>query len=179
MADIWFTSDTHFFHKTITWIGRGRPWETVDEMNDALVYNWNQSVQKSDRIYHLGDFSFGNREQTDQIIGRLNGQIHVIRGNHDSGLDRFASRFVSYQQYKEIKVDGQRLVLFHYPIHSWHQVGKGSFHLHGHCHGLLPDSLDRPRCDVGVDAWGFAPVNYETIRERLLPLVGWRPGDHH
>jgi Calcineurin-like phosphoesterase len=91
MSTVWFTSDTHFFHKRILEF-TDRPCDSVEEMNEALVRNWNKHVAKGDRVYHLGDFSFGTRSQTEEMIGRLRGQIHLIRGNHDDVLDRFADR---------------------------------------------------------------------------------------
>lgn len=177
--NVWFTSDTHFFHKNIMHIGKGRPWPDSDTMTDALVERWNKDVRKGDRIYHLGDFSFGNKAQTDDVLARLHGQIHLIRGNHDGGLDRFADRFVSYQAYKEIKIGCHRLVLFHFPIHSWHNVHHGSLHLHGHCHGGLPDN-GSTRMDVGVDTHDYRPWHVDEILERLVPRIGaWLPGDYH
>lgn len=175
---MWFTGDTHFWHDKIIWLGKGRPFDSVEAMNEALIERWNERVGKSDRVYHLGDFAFGNREQKEAIIPRLNGQIHMIRGNHDGSLDALSSKFASYRPYHELKVDGTRLVLFHFPIHSWHKIGQGALHLHGHSHGLLPD-IGAPRMDVGVDACGYAPISYEEVVERLAPRVGWLPGDHH
>jgi calcineurin-like phosphoesterase family protein len=105
--------------------------------------------------------------------------VHFVRGNHDRGMDRFADRFASFSQYKEITVADQRFVLFHFPIHSWHKVGQGSMHLHGHSHGLLPD-YGVPRLDVGVDSHGFAPISVEEVVSILGPRIGtWEPGDHH
>lgn len=181
MEDIWFTSDTHFWHKNIIVIGKGRPWDTVEDMNEALIERWNALVNQGDRIYHLGDFSFGNKAKTMEVVRRLRGQIHVVRGNHDHVLDKaqVASMFASYQPYKEIKVEGQRLVLFHYPIHSWHDAHHGALHLHGHCHGGLADDGTKPRMDVGVDTHDYEPWHISEVLERLQPRLGWLPGDHH
>lgn len=177
--DIWFTADTHFHHSKIVWLGNGRPFADVEAMNEALIERWNERVKRHHRVYFLGDFSFGNRAATEAVLDRLNGQIHFVRGNHDGGMDRLSSRFASFQQYKEVKIGEHRLVLFHFPIHSWHKVGHGALHLHGHSHGLLPDDGLKPRMDVGVDTHDFAPWHIDEVLERLLPRVGWAPGDHH
>lgn len=174
---IFFTSDTHFGHKNLLHLGRGRPFSSIEEHDEALVDRWNERVQPQDRVYHLGDFAFANRDRTEEILDRLKGQIHFVRGNHDSGMDRFASRFASYQQYKEIRVEGQRIVLFHFPVASWHKAHHGSWHLHGHCHGNF-QAPNGPMADVGVDCWDFAPVAYEEIAEALSTKT-WTPTDHH
>ena len=53
---IFFTSDTHFNHKAIISYC-SRPFESVEEMNDRLIDNWNQVVKPNDTVYHLGDFA--------------------------------------------------------------------------------------------------------------------------
>jgi calcineurin-like phosphoesterase family protein len=176
MAD-YFWSDPHFFHKRILEF-TDRPYATVEEMNDALLEQWNSTVTKRDRGFLLGDLSFGSRVQTKEILEKLNGQLHVIRGNHDDPIDRYSSMFASYQDYKEIRIDGQKIVLMHFPIESWHGAHKGTWHLHGHCHGSLPDK-GIPRIDVGVDAFGRGgPLSFERIKE-IMKDRSYMPVDHH
>lgn len=54
---IWFTSDTHFGHNNIMKFCQ-RPWKTVEEMDNALIQNWNSVVGENDIVFHLGDFAF-------------------------------------------------------------------------------------------------------------------------
>lgn len=42
---IWFTSDFHLGHKSAIRMC-DRPFETVEEMNEALIGNFNRSVKK-------------------------------------------------------------------------------------------------------------------------------------
>ena len=59
MRKIFFTGCTHFGHSPI--IGYcNRPFNTLQEMDDELIYNWNIVVDKSDIVYLLGDFAFKN-----------------------------------------------------------------------------------------------------------------------
>lgn len=55
---VFFTADTHFFHHSIIKYCR-RPFRSVEEMNAGIIARWNAQVGKDDRIYHLGDVSFG------------------------------------------------------------------------------------------------------------------------
>ena len=64
-----FTSDTHYGHTNICrgesrWEGkRGcRDFDSVPEMNEAIVEGINSSVGQHDILYHLGDWSFGGFE---------------------------------------------------------------------------------------------------------------------
>jgi len=182
VTTIWFTADTHFHHKNILHLGRGRPWDTVEEMNDALVHNWNQQVLPHDHVYHLGDISFGGREATLETMRRLHGNIHIIKGNHDqpkmlSYLSAEMPNVTEIRNYLEIKVDGQKIVLFHFPILDWHGLHKGSWHLHGHCHANLQFD-NGPMLDVGMDNMSYTPIDFESVRA-LLKDVPPKFHTHH
>jgi calcineurin-like phosphoesterase family protein len=175
VSSTFFTSDTHFGHKRMLDF---RPFVSTEEMDEALIANWNERIGRGDRVYHLGDFSFANKERTAEIIGRLNGQIHLVRGNHDKMLDRCASLFASFQEYKTVKVDGQRLVLFHFAMRTWDLSHHGSWSLYGHSHGNLADDPGAMSMDVGVDPNGLRPVAFEEVAERMAAKV-FVPVDHH
>lgn len=175
---IFFTSDTHFGHKSILHLGNGRPFSSVEEMDEAMIERWNDRVGPNDRIYHLGDFSFYNPTRTESIVRRLNGHKHFVSGNHDKPMNGLGHYFESVQDYKSIKVGSQKLVLFHFPILSWLDVGRGSWMLHGHCHGNLKEDLEMARMDIGVDTHDFRPWSFEEISARLLSRTG-TPSDHH
>ena len=175
MSSVFFTSDTHFGHSRMLDF---RPFASTEEMDEALIANWNERVGRGDRVYHLGDFSWSNRERTAEVIGRLNGQIHLVRGNHDKALDRLASMFTSFSEYKTIKVGDQRIVLFHYAMRVWDMSHYGSWHLYGHSHGNLADDPGALSMDVGVDPNGLRPVSFEEIGERMAGKV-FVPVDHH
>lgn len=177
MADVFFTADTHFNHKNILLFGRGAHFSDVEEMNERLIQNWNAVVGKHDRIYHLGDFSFGPKEGIIEVIERLNGDIHMVRGNHDRQLDSLKQMFASFGDYKEIKVDGQRVCMSHFPFLTWHQAHYGAWMLHGHSHGRL-EPTTQPRVDVGVDCWGYSPVSFEELKQTMQGR-SYSAVDHH
>lgn len=64
MTNVFVTSDTHFSHKNACkfmnedGLAKMRPWNDVEEMNEALIENWNKVVSKDDKVYHLGDVAF-------------------------------------------------------------------------------------------------------------------------
>ena len=51
-------ADTHFNHKNIIDYCN-RPFTDADNMNTALIQNWNSVVKSDDIVYHLGDFAVG------------------------------------------------------------------------------------------------------------------------
>lgn len=179
--DIYFWSDTHFGHKGLIAHGFRQGFSSIEEHDEALIERYNARVGRNDRVYLLGDISFYNKVKTIELMKRLNGRKFVIWGNHDHSLKSAVKAEPSIveqdYQYKEIKVGEQRLVLFHFPIESWHGVGGGAWHLHGHSHNNLPMS-EMARLDVGVDAFPNAPVSYDEVALILKDRVGM-PNDHH
>lgn len=176
---IWFTSDTHFGHKNVIKFC-SRPYDSVEEMDEKLIAAWNARVKHNDTIYHLGDLSFHKAAETATIISRLNGRIHLVRGNHDREqmLAACSSRLVWIKDYFELKHDKQLIVLSHFPFLTWNKSHHGALHLHGHCHGSLPDSPDALRIDVGVDCHGYAPISLEEIRQKMS-MKKFKAVDHH
>lgn len=79
---IFFTSDTHFCHKNIISYA-GRPFFSTEEMDKALIENWNSVVPEDGIVFHLGDFCFGGNTQWKTIRKKLNGKIYLILGNHE------------------------------------------------------------------------------------------------
>lgn len=167
-----FTSDTHFGHSRIIEYC-DRPFASVQQMDEEMIFRWNSRVDESDVVYHLGDFSFGcDLEHSVRCLDRLNGDIRFVEGNHDKHLKAIRQQKLgrrkglnSLTQYEEVAVDGQKLVLFHYGMRTWHHSLRGVWHLYGHSHNQLPP-LGKS-VDVGVDRWDFAPVSMGQLRSFL------------
>jgi len=168
---IYFTSDLHLGHKNIIEY-EDRPWDTVEEMTIGLIKNWNEVVKPNDEVYILGDFAFQNSYMTPflitDVLSRLNGKKHLIIGNHDTWISKqsFNPRyFEEMVYYKELKINGQFIILSHYPIEDWNGKYYGSIHLHGHTH--KPDS--RPeinRYSVGCMLYDYKPITLNYLLER-------------
>lgn len=153
------TSDNHFFHSNIIkFLPSRKVFNSCDEMNEAMINNWNSVVQPNDNVFNLGDMFFTNDiNKIKSVISRLNGNIHLIYGNHDKILKK-NNLFKTQTEYLEIKHNGKNIILFHYPIENWNKMHYGSIHLHGHAHGTTKTSINN-RIDVGVDCFNFTPIN--------------------
>lgn len=162
---IWFTSDLHLGHKNIIEYC-DRPFGSVAEMDEALIANWNARVSRNDDIFVIGDFSFHTPKRTQVIFNRLNGNKHLILGNHDSSKVYKPLAWVWVKDVYMLNAgNGVKLWLSHYAHRRWPKSHKGTFHLYGHSHGELK-GYGRS-CDVGVDAWDYTPVSLEKLVETL------------
>lgn len=162
---MFFTSDTHFGHLNIIKYCN-RPYNTVEEMNESLIYNWNKVVKKNDIVYHLGDFCLGKIDEFDSYFNKLKGKIILIEGNHDRIANKNKHKFHEYHTgYIEVNVDGWPIVLSHYAMRVWNNCHNGAFHLYGHSHGTLPDDIQSMSFDVGVDCHNFTPISIKQIEK--------------
>lgn len=169
--EIFFTSDTHFSHKNIIKYCN-RPFNSIEEMDEKLIQNWNSVIKPNDSCYHLGDVCFGDFSKIRQ---RLNGKIYLIKGNHDRKLDR--SYFEWVRDYYELQVGKQSIILSHYAFKIWNRSHHNSYHLYGHSHGTLPED-DSKSFDVGVDSHDYYPWNYDEIEQKMTTKKG-HIIDHH
>lgn len=194
MTKTWFTADTHFGHVNIVSIcdrpfgdpadraawreaktagelsdlhRRARLEQACHEMDEEMIRRWNEVVSPKDDVWHLGDFCLSRKRPADDWIRRLNGRLHLVRGNHD-GEDTYAHpRWTFSRHYAEHRTEKTDLVLCHYAMRVWNGSFKSkTFQLFGHSHGMLKD-VGAMQCDVGVDCWDFRPVSLDQIKERL------------
>lgn len=165
---IWFTSDLHLNHRAVVSMCE-RLFESVDEMNDILINNFNECVKKNDTVYILGDIAHRTPvTEVNNFISRLNGKKILCKGNHDKRYD--SSLFEGIYDFLEISVHGVNISLMHYPMMSWPKSRHGSIHLHGHIHSKGDYNLQQKeegilRYDVGIDANNFFPVSITEIKE--------------
>lgn len=187
MQKTFVTSDTHFGHANIIRYC-SRPFSNVADMNEGMIERWNRVVGFDDHIYHLGDFAFLQPQEIDAILGRLNGHIFLVPGNHDKQMKRLwrdwlvaaendvrdvpPPKFDMLQPIHTIAVEGREFVLCHFPISEWENEKYGSIHLHGHSHGKPHENPKPNRFDVGVDVYG-GPVEVTGDLRYLKNVAGW------
>lgn len=147
----WFTSDSHHFHSNILNYC-DRPYDTIEEMDEDLIRRWNGVVKEDDTVFHLGDFCFGDIKK---YTSRLNGNIILVKGNHDDKSESIIDHIV--------------IKYFGLDINLIHDYREGSLDydliLCGHLHELwkikrLPGVTI---VNVGVDVWDYTPVNMKSI----------------
>lgn len=162
-----YTADWHIGHENILKLAR-RPFDDIAGMNQAILSNINRVVRKNDELYILGDlFLKISAGYALDFLNLMNGNKHLILGNHDTGKISSLPVWKSVSQIKVVKDGGLSVVLCHYPMASWEGMHRGAVHLHGHSHGTIPD-IPGKRFDVGVDPRNFYPVELE---ELLAPVA--------
>lgn len=188
--NIFFTSDFHYNHDprwpTPIWKMRGH--NSVGESNEFIIKAVNDTVGRHDILFHLGDLTLNcTEEQLNGFIDRLNCRtIYCLYGNHVSPSNYIYKQelaklnlapdqevyplryknLVFCPNYMEIVVNGQFIVLCHYPLMSWNKKSHNSLALVGHEHSQIKeinkDSKNNKILDVGWD--GFKkPLSFQEI----------------
>lgn len=177
-GEVWFTSDTHFYHENILRYC-SRPFKDISDMNEALIRRWNETVPPEGFVFHLGDFAFGGSKEWNEVISRLNGRIYLILGNHDMKQIKqgVMGRFEHVTQQMTIRVGGQTVVLNHNPFLAYGGAYRNVWQLFGHVHSgpLSKQGKDIGRLaylfprqyDVGVDNNGFRPVSFAEVKAKI------------
>ena len=147
----YYIADPHFFHESMNEQMDRRGVADVEQMNAYMLRRWNEKVRDNDEVVILGDLSWGKPEETNELLARLKGRLYLIQGNHDRFLtDKKydASRFVWIRPYEELKDNGRKVVLCHYPILFYNGQnridGSGeplAYMLYGHVHDTLDQRL--------------------------------------
>ena len=196
---IFFCADTHFGHKNLvkgqtTWDDNSgcRDFKTVDEMNQALVDNINKVVKPNDHLYHAGDWAFGRGDKNiiefrEQINCK---NIFLFTGNHDYRIQSESSElrklFTKVRLKGSLRINGQDVVINHFPELIWDKHHHGAIHLYGHCHNSLNsqewlhDAFHSRKCmDIGIDTHPeFRPYHFDEIM-KIMSTKEVKFIDHH
>ena len=160
--NVFVTADTHFGDEEA--LQCRRQWGSVEEMDESLIVNWNADVKSGDFVIVVGDLAVRRHLH---YLGVLNGKKILIRGHCDLLSRDSAAHFEEIHDVVEKKVGDRSVVFSHFPLQTW---SSEAIHIHGHTHG---QTLEQPgRLDVGCDVWGYRPVHWDVISEKLKDQEG-------
>ena len=182
---IYITSDQHFYHERIIFYS-GRPYSSVEEMNEALIRNFNAKVGVDDITYHLGDVAM-QEKYVQPYISRLNGTHILIAGNHDlchpanrrrkkgDTIEAATQRYIDYgfkEVHMQLELDG--FLLHHLPFSDAEDARLTEYRpkrngdqilLCGHVHSRWKYQTGPSlMINVGCDVWDYAPVSLDELR---------------
>ena len=171
MSDVFLTSDLHFCHNQ-EFLYKPRGFDSVEEMNEAIVERWNSVVAPGDIVFILGDLMLNDNEKALTYIKQLNGDLAVIWGNHDSE----ARQQLLYEKCPAIMTMGYAhqfkhhkltCYLSHYPTLTANYDDKHfsqhviNFHGHTHQQTNWLNPANPFTYHVGLDSHNCTPVHIE------------------
>jgi calcineurin-like phosphoesterase family protein len=153
-------------------------------MNYKLIQNINSVCKSDDILYHLGDFSFYQKERNHAILKSINANVVLVRGNHDQGNRVKGLNFADVFDELDLILGNHLVTLSHYPF--WlsdstyfkynpkeesqpdrfpekRPKDVGQWLLHGHSHSKKRIDREYRMIHVGVDANNHTPLDENTI----------------
>ena len=153
-------SDT-FFGRTS--LAKKRDFNTAEEMDNAIIENWNDKVQPNDIVWHLGNFCW-DVISGESALQRLNGSINLIQSETDfafnqifdiQGVNKFQGYFV---------MESHNIVMSHWPMVDWPaKRSNDSLHLHGGDKEYKSELMIEKRFNVNCDLWSLSPISLNAL----------------
>lgn len=161
MSKTWLVADQHYGHEKIL-ESCHRPFKNTREEESVMIKKNNSIVAPEDTVYHLGDVFWGDQwQRLAALLKRLNGNHHLILGNHDVRIPVWnfvEAGFISV--HTSLMLDGYLLI--HDPAVA------GVFPelkvIHGHTHNLGLNLSKNTYC-VSVELHDYTPVDFDVIKE--------------
>ena len=162
-SKIFLISDLHLDHANIIRFCH-RPFESIHQMNDTLVKNWNDTVGKNDLVLFGGDVSYGKcSKSTRYWIEHLNGRKIIVKGNHDK------SRRLELHEKLILKYKKRKFMFLHNPEDvpsTWKD-----WVIHGHVHNNKPEYtlIDKKnkRINISAEMLNYKPISLERVLEMI------------
>lgn len=163
MNKTFFIADTHFGDDNIRRY-ENRPFDTILEMNEALIKNWNSVVTGEDRVYVLGDFGADKNEA--DILVKLKGIKYLVKGNHDVYSNEYY-RNVGFTEVYDMTVLYKGFwILSHDPIYVNSNMPYANLFGHVHNSPIIKDFSSQHFC-VSAERINYTPVDFEEIVRKV------------
>ncbi len=164
--NIYLIADTHFGDEAILRY-ENRPFQSVKEMDETLIRNWNSTVSPKDAVFVLGDFSAYDLKKTAAICQQLNGHKYLIMGNHDTASehDYLACGFETVSRYPIIYE--QFWMLSHEPLYINRNMPYANIFGHIHANPMYRTDSPQSFC-VCVERIGYTPIGFDAVKKRVM-----------
>lgn len=169
VSKTYVTTDTHFYHdKIIEYCNRPPNYQ------DLIINNWKNEIKKEDIIFHLGDVTWGSKEQLKDIMDDLPGTKILIRGNHDRSHSNNWFISCGFSAVLE-KAQVSGILFSHMPsfLHE-KEIERGVINVFGHFHNNPPEKWDERFKErmtqnhylLSLEDVDYNPISIENIQKR-------------
>lgn len=166
MMNEWIISDNHFSHSRIIDYCN-RPFKDAESMNETMIKCWNEVVKKDDKVYHLGDFGFGDKDYMTNLVSQLNGRIYLVKGNHDTRPNQWYRDCGFAEVYDHPIIIHDFLVLSHEPLPF--VMNQVYCNIYGHIHtSPMFQTWTDNTCCACVERHNYYPIHMDTIKEHFI-----------
>lgn len=182
MSKRFFTSDWHLGMETLLnqhiMHDDARKFNSVEQMNKAIIDAVNKQSNSDDIIIHVGDLACFNtlfKIKPVELIKDIQATVVNIHGNHDT-TNKVKSlcdsmRIQLGKKYTAVSVS-------HYPTYDRRAIDQfleGDIHICGHVHNRWKHCLDLThKClniNVGIDCWNYKMLSDDDLIKYIDKLL--------
>ena len=165
MNKVWLIADTHFGDERIIKY-ENRPFQTVEEMNEMMIKNWNEVVGNGDKVFMLGDFALEASDKwlLNNILCQLNGSKAIVLGNHDKHFNVSEWHEIGFDEvYPYPIIVDSFWILSHEPLYVNSNMPYANVYGHIHNNPSYKDCSEQSFC-VSVERIGYKPIAFEEVK---------------
>ena len=132
----YYIADLHLGHAGVIQFDN-RPFPSTEEMDKALIGNWNSRVTDKDEVYIAGDFIYRSEKPPEWYLNQLKGKKYLIIGNHEKSIlnsPEACGYFEAIDKMMHVTDGRHQICICHFPIIEWNGYFKGHYHIYGHIH---------------------------------------------
>jgi calcineurin-like phosphoesterase family protein len=169
-----FWSDLHFFHNNIIRYCE-RPFDSVEQMNSAMLKNYYHAIKDDDLVIFGGDVAFSDVDKTKALLQALPGKKVLVLGNHDFDTNKMTYRnYHAFDMvtmafsYPLVTSAGKicNVLVSHYPIDD-KLLPDNTINVHGHIH----DNMTSGRhVNISVEWMDYCPQVIDNQIEDIFTL---------
>lgn len=159
---VFFIADTHFGDENIIRY-ENRPFSGIEDMDNTIIKNWNNTVSVNDKIFLVGDFSAYDFEKSSDICHQLNGEKFLVMGNHDTKSEQYYYNcgFSGVSRYPVIYESFW--IISHAPLYINRNMPYANIFGHVHANPIYTDFSEQSFC-VSVERINYTPVEFSEIK---------------
>ena len=160
---IYFIGDTHFGNAGMIKFD-GSSFSSADEMDKAIIDNWNNTVTDNDVVFVTGDFGAEGKEI--EYLNKLNGIIYLVKGNHDEQDNQYYRECGFVDVYDKPFALEDFYIVSHEPCYVAENMPYCNIHAHVHSNPMYKGVSTRSFCTSACRI-GYKPVSFDEIKRRI------------
>ena len=182
---LYFTSDLHFGDPRLEIFSRDFFFNSLEEMHDTIINNFNQVLKPEDTLVIIGDVCYDSNYI--DLIDRIECKDKIlIIGNYDTDkLNLLKDKFVVIHDQKYIQLEYKEndyfgILVSHKPVDIVNAKFNSDisetleFGICGQVHGLWKvQKYPIPIVNVSVECWNFKPVTFSRLLEHYHAIINY------
>lgn len=148
---------------------RHRPFSSVEQMDNQIIKNWNDTIKDDDTVYIIGDMFSLSKGSPKKYLTQLKGRKHLVFGSTDKKWMKkidLTDYFIDYKRLAEIDIGDKHLTMCYLYFPCWPRMSYNGYMVFGSENEFTHGSYWRIRyesdkiLDASVDVNNFRPVTF-------------------